>query len=66
MNESPRLLKAAELAEIYQTTPSTILSWHRQGRIPAEIAEGRVIRFSQAAVAEALRKRAENAGKGAQ
>ena len=58
MNEADEILTAAEVAKIWKTTPSTILQWFHAGKIPAEMAEGRVIRFSKQAVAAALKSRA--------
>ena len=49
---------AAELAADFKTTKPTLLSWFHRGIIPAAVANGRVIRFSRKAVAEALASRA--------
>ena len=51
---------AAELAADFKTTKPTLLSWFHRGIIPAAVADGRVIRFSRKAVAEALAARANN------
>jgi excisionase family DNA binding protein len=57
--EVPALLTPEELAGRYAVAKSTILEWFRQGRIPAEVAVGKVIRFDPERVAEALRDAAE-------
>ena len=59
MNGADEILTAREVAKIYKTTPSTVLQWFHAGKIPAEMAEGRVIRFSKVRVADALLKRVE-------
>ena len=50
-------LKASELAPILKVSRRTILNWHQDGVIPAEINIGRVIRFSLPEVRKALKER---------
>jgi excisionase family DNA binding protein len=52
----------AELASDFKTTKPTVLSWFHQGRIPAVVSIGRVIRFSRAEVAKALASRNDRKG----
>ena len=59
LNQSD-IATAAELAADFKTTKPTALSWYHKGWIPAAVANGRVIRFSRKAVAEALAARANN------
>ncbi len=54
------IVNPAELAADYKTSKPTALSWYHKGWIPAAVANGRVIRFSRKAVAEALAARANN------
>ena len=49
------LLTPSEVAKALKTTPQTILRWEKAGKIPAEIKEGRIVRFVLANVKEALR-----------
>lgn len=61
------LLKASELAPKDQVTPATLLKWQRDGKIPAAIAIGKVVRFDADEVDAALseladRERASAAG----
>jgi len=58
--EMPALLTPEELAGRYAVKKSTILGWFRQGKIPAEVAVGKVYRFDPERVAEALREAAED------
>lgn len=58
--ETAALLTPAELAARLKVTQKTIRNWHLQGRIPAAVAVGRVIRFDGEEVAEALRQEARN------
>ena len=60
IDTASEIITAAELATEYRTTKPTVLSWYHRGIIPAAVADGRVIRFSRAAVAEALAARANN------
>ena len=55
------LLKPEELAKRYGVAKSTVLEWFHAGRIPAEVAVGKVFRFDPERVAEALRKDARKA-----
>lgn len=48
------IITPAELATDYKTTKPTVLSWFHKGIIPAAASNGRVIRFSRLAVAQAL------------
>lgn len=40
-----KLLTAAQLAELLGMNTAVVLRWHRSGRIPAKIHNGRIIRF---------------------
>ena len=59
-NTTEKLLTAEELAKKLEG-PSryTLLEWRRQGIITAEIAQGRIIKFSEARVREQLRAAAQ-------
>ena len=57
------IITPAQLAADYQTTKPTALSWYHRGLIPAVVADGRIIRFSRAAVAKALADRANNSNR---
>ena len=59
----PTLLSPDELAVRYQVTGATIRKWFREGKIPAEVAMGRVLRFDPEQVADALRSEAMEARK---
>ena len=50
----PDLSTPKQIAEALQVTPRTVLNWEAEGRIPAAFRSGRVVRFHQASVAEAL------------
>jgi excisionase family DNA binding protein len=52
---APALLTAEELGVRYQVTGATVRKWFREGRIPAAVAVGRVLRFDAEEVAAALR-----------
>ena len=52
-----------QLAEAIGVSKSVILTWHREGRIPAEVCEGRVIRFDAERVKATLAKRAAKQAK---
>jgi len=54
-------LTATELAERLHVTPSTILRWHRAGKIPATRITAKVLRFGFRDVLAALKT---DAGKG--
>jgi excisionase family DNA binding protein len=49
-----KLLTAKELAERLGMNTAVVLRWHRAGRIPAKIHNGRIIRFVYDDVIEAL------------
>lgn len=53
--ETKKYLTPAQLAAVYQVTDQTIRRWHREGKIPAAVALGTVIRFDADEVAETLR-----------
>lgn len=57
-DEPTPLLTPEELAAHYKVKPKTIRTWHLQGKIPAEVATGRILRFDGERVAEALRSEA--------
>jgi excisionase family DNA binding protein len=50
-----KLLTAAEVAEIYQVHKNTVLMWHRQGKVPAAVAIGKILRFRATDVAKAMK-----------
>jgi excisionase family DNA binding protein len=52
------LLTPEDLAARYAVTRKTVLEWFHQGRIPAEVATGRIFRFDAEKVAKALAKEA--------
>jgi predicted DNA-binding transcriptional regulator AlpA len=52
-------LKADEIAVRYQVKAATILQWQREGRIPAAVALGKVLRFDPEEVDAALREASE-------
>lgn len=54
-NNTGEPLTAAEIAPLFKVSKRTVLNWHNDGIIPAEIAVGRVIRFDAARVRDALR-----------
>lgn len=56
--KSRDLLPPRRLAEILGVSPVTILEWYHAGKIPAEIAEGRIYRFDEQKVRTALAQRA--------
>ncbi len=64
-NTKEDIATPAELASDYKTTKPTILSWFHQGRIPAVVSIGRVIRFNRGEVAQALASRNARKGDGA-
>ena len=47
-----------EMAAIYKVQKSTFLQWFHAGRIPAEVAIGKILRFDAGKVAKALAKQA--------
>lgn len=55
-------LTPQELAERYRVAKSTVLQWFHQGKIPAEVNVGKVIRFDAEKVAKALEERKESTG----
>lgn len=59
----PELLRPKELGEKIGVRSVTILEWYHAGKIPAEVAEGRIYLFNLSNVLAALAKRAskENA-----
>jgi excisionase family DNA binding protein len=57
---SEDLLTAAELAERLRIKPSTILMWHRSGRIPSVRLSHKVLRFSLPDVVAALKRPAQD------
>jgi len=54
MKAAKTLLSAGELAKRLGTTPSILLTWYHEGKIPAEVAEGVFYRFDKDAVVEAM------------
>lgn len=63
MSAHAELVTTAQLAKIYQVTPKTVWQWYREGRIDAEVAEGKILRFDPDKVAAALKRRARQAAK---
>jgi predicted site-specific integrase-resolvase len=57
------LLTPQELGELYKVSADTIRAWHKQGRIPAEVAVNKILRFDPEAVAAALKADAEKQAK---
>ena len=57
------LLTAAELANRLQVKSSTILEWHRAGRIPSRRLSHKILRFNLADVLAALDSRYAVAGR---
>jgi len=62
MNEAPPLLDPKELAAALalkgKYPDQTVARWYREGRIPAAIKEGNILRFDLAEVRAALARRA--------
>ncbi|MEO7099435.1 MAG: hypothetical protein ABI162_08745 [Luteolibacter sp.] len=54
--------KPCELADHFNTSVPTVLSWYHTGKIPAVVASGRIFRFDieavEAALADSARKEA--------
>jgi hypothetical protein len=50
-----KLLTAVEIGEIYQVHKNTVLTWHRQGKVPAAVAIGKILRFRATDVAKAMK-----------
>lgn len=53
------LLTADEIATIYQVSGRQVRVWAAEGKIPAAVNEGKIIRFDADEVAKALAKRAK-------
>ena len=53
------LLSADEIGAIYQVTGRQVRIWAADGKIPAAVHEGKIIRFDADEVAKALAKRAK-------
>lgn len=51
-------VNATEMGAILGITAKTVVDWHKAGKIPAEVAEGRLYRFDAEKVKAALRQRA--------
>lgn len=49
-----RLLTPEEVGELFQVSGRTVRDWFHAGKIPAEVAVGRIYRFSLRRVREAL------------
>lgn len=60
---APAFLTPEELAARYAVAKSTVLDWFHQGKIPAEVAVGKVYRFDAEKVAAALNQAAVKAAK---
>lgn len=56
---STQLVGPRDLAKTYSVSSVTILDWYRAGKIPAEVAMGKVYRFDAAKVAKALAEQAK-------
>lgn len=63
MREPSDTLNAKQMGAILGVSSVTVAAWYHEGKIPAEIAEGRLYRFDPAKVKEALRERAARLGK---
>ncbi len=59
MSDDHQLLNAKQMGAMLGVSGVTITQWHKDGKIPAEIAEGRLFKFDLERSKEALRKRAE-------
>jgi len=59
---TPDLLTADQLGTALGVSGATIRKWHRQGRIPAAVNEGAIIRFEEQPVRDALKQRATRDG----
>jgi excisionase family DNA binding protein len=56
------LLTAAELADRLRVKPSTVLDWHRSGRIPSRRLSPKVLRFNLHDVVRAMEKPVQGEG----
>lgn len=63
IDQADGLVTPDQLGKIYQVSGRTIRRWHDEGRFPAEVAEGKVLRFDPDQVAVALKRRARKASK---
>lgn len=54
-----QLLKAQDLATMFNVSPRTVLNWYRRGIIPARVHVGHVIRFDLDEVLTALEEARE-------
>lgn len=57
------LLSPDQLGERYQVSGRTIRRWHDEGRFPAEVNEGRILRFDPDQVAAGLKAHARKVAK---
>lgn len=57
--EVPELASPAEVAAVLRVRPQTVIGWFRAGVIPAEVATGKIFRFSLPRVRQALAQDAE-------
>ena len=62
MSDPNDLLTATELADRLRVKPSTVLDWHRAGRIPSVRLTPKVLRFNLGDVVAALRRPALGEG----
>jgi excisionase family DNA binding protein len=60
---SEKLLTPAEVASLYDVSSKTVLRWLADGRIPAEINEGQIVRFDAGEVSAALKRNANKKAK---
>ena len=52
------IVRAPDLARKYEVTSQTVLEWFHQGVIPAVVAVGKIYRFDEQEVEQALRQAA--------
>lgn len=62
-DSSDQLLTPEQLGKIYQVSGRTIRRWHDLGRFPAEVSEGKILRFDADAVAAGLKAHARKLAK---
>jgi excisionase family DNA binding protein len=62
MSDRDDLLTATELADRLRVKPSTVLDWHRAGRIPSIRLTTKVLRFNLGDVLAALNRSAAGEG----
>lgn len=63
MSEQPTtttapLLSATKLGKRINVSRAVVMTWYHEGKIPAEIAEGKIYRFDEETVRASLRAKA--------